>query len=411
MRLHLLAVPLTLISLCAAAWAEDAAPAATASPESPAPGGAAVAAASTAFGGADLLVGRTMKQPVTDKMFTVGIDVGAAPLDVGLSAGRDSVVNQAIAGVCGNALDPDGCRSLATSAIKSLGNVSEAQWESVSAAAGSSPELQAALENVGVSAANAEQIVKLADQRVSPESRRTLVDLVHKTQSGANILLDTFFDVNLAWVDVKVSIPFTIAHLDGETHVYMANVGLDAKTGYAWELGRVGVGLTGGVAMYFPSGHEGASAAQTADLFSSPKFAYGYLTVAPYVVAGVDFTWLTLQASAELDSMQGVRGNPDVSSVQFLRYGTGVVILPRLNPKWTVSAIGELNGLAPIRNAAPYDALFAVVGAQLRLHFLKLALAVQFPLVSHEEQLGQIGGVNFGSLAKYYVLTRVAFVF
>ena len=105
---------------------------------------------------------------------------------------------------------------------------------------------------------------------------------------------------------------------------------------------------------------EGASAAQTADLFSTPKFAYGYLTLAPYLVAGVDFTWVTLQASVEIDSMHAVRGDPSVTSIQYLRYGAGVVVLPRLNPKWTVSAIGELNGLAPIHNAGPYNALFGL---------------------------------------------------
>ena len=156
---------------------------------------------------------------------------------------------------------------------------------------------------------------------------------------------------------------------------------------------------------------EGASAAQTADLFSTPKFAYGYLTLAPYLVAGVDFTWVTLQASVEIDSMHAVRGDPSVTSIQYLRYGAGVVVLPRLNPKWTVSAIGELNGLAPIHNAGPYNALFGLAGVQLRLYLLKLAIAVQVPLVSHQENLGQIGGIDFGSLAKYYVLTRLAFVF
>ena len=87
------------------------------------------------------------------------------------------------------------------------------------------------------------------------------------------------------------------------------------------------------------------------------------------------------------------------------------MILPRLAPKWTVSVIGEINGLSPIHNAAPYNAVFAMAGLQLRLYLVKVAVAVQVPLMSHKEDLGQISGIDVGSLAKYYVLTRLAFVF
>ena len=356
-----------------------------------------------AFGGADLMVGRTMKQPTSDKVFTVGIDVGAAPLDVGLSSLRDDAISQA----CNGVGDQASCKAGANAAIKSLGTVTDSQWAQIKAAAGSNSDLQYALEQAGVSSTDAQKIVSMA----SPGQRQQVIELARRTQSGANILLDPFMDVNLKWIDLKLSIPFTLAVLDGSPKPSLANVGLDVKTGYAWEWGPIGVGLAGGVAMYFPTGMEAASAAQTADLFSSPKFAFGYLTVAPYLVAGIDFTWVTLQASLELDSMHGVRGDPMFPSIQYLRYGAGLVILPRLTPKWTISIIGELNGLVPLNNADPYDALFGVAGIQARLWLLKLAVAIQMPIVSKQESLGQIAGIDVGTLAGFYILTRVAFVF
>ncbi len=364
-----------------------------------------------AFGGADLLVGRTMKQPTGDRVFTVGLDFGVAPLDVGLSAGRDQLVSDAVNSACNGVADQATCKANADTALKSLGTVSDADWAKIKAAAGGDPATMVPLlEAAGVSPADANQIAKLVSQ-TSPAQRQQVVDLVHRTQSGANILFDPYIDVNLKWVDLKAEIPFTLAILNGSPKASMANVGLDVKSGYAWEWGPIGVGISGGVSMYFPTGMEGASAAQTADLFSSPKFAYGYLTVAPYLVTGVDFTWVTLQASLELDSMHGVRGDPAFTSIQYLRYGAGIVILPRLTQKWTLSIIGELNGLVPLHNADPYNALFGVAGIQARLWLIKLAVAIQMPILSHQESLGQLAGIDVGTMAGYYVLGRVAFVF
>jgi hypothetical protein len=362
-----------------------------------------------AFGGADLMVGRHMKQPMGDKVFTVGIDVGVAPLDIGLSVTRDALVDQAISSACGA---DAACRSQADAAIKSIGTLSAGQWETIKTAAGTSgAELTNQLIQAGVPAAQAQQLGAAVDSNSDPAQRQQVVNLIRRTESGANALFDPFVDVNLKWIALKASVPFTIAVLGGSAKAYMANIGLEAKSGYAWEFGLIGVGITGGLSMYFPSGMEGASAAAMADLFSSPKYAFGYLTIAPYLVAGVDFTWVTLQAHLEIDSMHRVRDSFAPDSIQFLRWGTGLVILPRLHPKWTISIIGEINGLAPINNADPYDAIFAVAGLQLRLYLLKLAVAAQMPIVKETEALGQIAGIDVGSLAGYYILTRLAFVF
>lgn len=365
-----------------------------------------------AFGGADLFIGRTMKQPMSDKVFTVGIDVGVAPVDVGLSALRDVLVAQAVNKLCG---DNQACQAetkeVANTAISTIASLSDAQVTELKASMSDPNKVESLLVGYGVSPSDAQAAANYVAKANTTSDPEALVNLARKTAAGANVLFDPFIDVNLKWVALKASVPFTLSYLDGSLKANMANIGLDAKSGYAWEFGLIAFGITGGLSMYFPSGTEGASAAAMADLFSAPKYSFGYLTLSPYLVVGVDFTWLTWQAHVELDSMVRVRDVRAPDSVNFLRFGTGLVILPRLHPKWTLSIIGEINGLSPIANADPYNALFASAGLQLRLYLLKLAVAAQLPIYKGTQDYAKIPGVDIGRLSDVYVLVRLAFVF
>ena len=103
-----------------------------------------------------------------------------------------------------------------------------------------------------------------------------------------------------------------------------------------------------------------------------------------------------------------VRDAKGLDAVLFGKYGFGVTILP----KFVVSVIGELNGLFPIKNADAYKALFVSGGLQFKLWVMKLSLAAQFPIVEPDsEDLGAIGGVDVGTLAKFNILGRLLFSF
>jgi hypothetical protein len=134
---------------------------------------------------------------------------------------------------------------------------------------------------------------------------------------------------------------------------------------------------------------------------------YGYLTLAPYLVAGLELPLVTLQAHLELDTMHAVRGDPAKTSIQYLRYGTALLIAPR----FFVGLVAELNGLVPLNDAALFDALFFTGGLQFKIWILKLSVAAQLPVYHQKEDLGSLGGVDVGELSAYSVLTRISFVF
>jgi len=103
-----------------------------------------------------------------------------------------------------------------------------------------------------------------------------------------------------------------------------------------------------------------------------------------------------------------VRDAKGMDTVLFGKYGFGITILPN----FFVSIIGELNGLFPMMNADPYNALFASGGLQFKVWVMKLSVAAQFPIVEPDaEDLGAIGGVDVGTLAKFNILGRLLFSF
>jgi hypothetical protein len=114
-----------------------------------------------------------------------------------------------------------------------------------------------------------------------------------------------------------------------------------------------------------------------------------------------------IQAQLEMASSSKVRSGTGYDSYQYLKWGAGLVILP----KFMFSIVGEINGLVPIANAAGYDAIFAVGGIQFKLLWFKLGVAVQAPIKKPKDALGSIGGMDIGTLSSFAVMARFGLVF
>ena len=364
------------------------------------------------FGGSELMVGRGVKPPKADRTFTAGLNVAVSPLNAVLSSQKQALVDQAVATACkGDKTCEANVRANAEVAMDTLASIPDSKWDQVQAAAAdpSSAAFQQALKDAGVTDPKQQKAITDYASKVPAQDRVAAVSLSRKlaSENATNLLMEPFAEVNLRWVQLRASAPFTLAIRSSGTDAYMGNCSLEARSGGQWDFGVVSLALAGGLALYVPTSSQGSQAAALTDLFQSPKYLYGYLTLAPYLAAGLELPLVTLQAHLELDSAHRVRGNASNTSMQYLRYGTGLVLAPR----FFVSLIAELNGLVPARNADLFNALFFTGGLQFKLWIMKLSVAAQVPVYHKKEELGTLGGVDLGELSAYSVLARLAFIF
>jgi hypothetical protein len=361
------------------------------------------------FQGSELLVGHSVKPPVGSKRFSVGIDLQFAPLDVVLNSQRDRILDQAVTAGCADAPEGSSCEENAALAMDTLAGVSDDEWSEISSNLSDTAVLQQTLIDAGIPAADAAAVGEYVEQ-VPAEDRKSTVGLARKLSSGSasSFLIEPRMDVNLKHVYLSASLPMAMYMLDDRTDFNVGNFGIDVRFGKDWTAGILGVGVSGGLHTYLPSGTNEADAMGFTNLFYGPKFFHNYLTPAGYVVVGLDIPFITFQFSGELVPMIPVRDAKGMDTVIFGKYGLGITILPN----FFVSIIGELNGLFPIMNAAPYDALFASGGLQFKLWVMKFSVAAQFPIVEPDaEDLGAIAGVDVGTLAKFNILGRLLFSF
>jgi len=361
------------------------------------------------FKGSELLIGHSVKPPVGAKRFSVGVDLQFAPLDVVLNSQRDRILDEAIASGCADAPNAAICKENAELAMDTLADVSSDDWDMITSNLSDTSELQQTLIDAGVPPEDADAVGSYVDQ-VPAEERESTVALARKLSSGdaSSFILEPRADLNLKWVYVSTSLPMALYMLNDRTDFNLGNFGVDVRMGKVWDLGLLGVAVSGGLHTFLPSGTTEADAMGFTNLFYGPKFFHRYLTPAPYFVAGLDLPLVTIQAGADLVPMIPVRDAAGLDTVLFGKYGVGVTVLPN----FLVSVIGELSGLFPIMNADAYDALFVSGGLQLKLLFFKASAAVQFPLVEpSRNDLGTIGGVDMGTLAAFNLIGRLMFSF
>jgi hypothetical protein len=382
------------------------------------------------FAGSELLVGRGVKQPTGAKIFAVGLNIQFAPMNMVLGSQRDTFLDGSVAAACDG--DP-ACEAAASEnmddALGAIKDIPDDDWEQLVATAADDAAMAATIDQMvadGVMSEDDGQAVQaMAGDLPDGESRESILTgtrLLAK-QEGTSVLVEPTLEVNLKPVSLNLRIPMAVVMFDSNTDLFgnstrwsLGNITLDAKFGHTFGSRMAALGIGYGVSLYAPTGTSEAGSMALADLWFGPKFMHGYLTLAPFLAAGFDSLIVSLQVHGELVSQHYVRGSQQkvvegdrvATHVMYGKYGAGVIVMPN----WPVSIIGEINGLFPLVDAAAYRALFGLAGIQLKLFWLKAAVAGQFPIIAPApEELGAIGGVSLGQLASYSIITRAAIVF
>lgn len=369
-------------------------------------------ARSDPFAGSDLFLGRSVKPAAGARTFTAGLRASGAPLDLAIGSTRERLIDEGVSEACGS---NQTCQTETRQAVDKLSNLGDDEWGRIEQAAGDeaalSRELQSLVAAGEISATDKQQIENFVSKNApTPEKRRQTVALARRVaETRANILLTPYVEVNLDLLKVMAELPFVLTLYENRTDLGLGNVNADVRFGHHFDVGVATLGLSCGLHLYFPTGGEAAGPATYAFLFHSPRYLHGYLSWAPYVAAGVDFPFLTVQTYGELVGMHKVRGSASVSNIQFFQYGVGLTLLP----DFFVSVVGELNGLAPLNNARDFNALFGLGGLQFRFFIVKAGVAVQVPIYSKTTgtNLPAIQGIPVGRLAKLSVLAQVGFEF
>lgn len=366
------------------------------------------------FSGGGMLFGRSVKPPVGARRFAVGLDMAVAPMDIAYRIAGDRVRDKAIDSVCEGSSDPD-CRATAgtyvDAAMDALARVPDSQWDKVEAAAGGDTAgLNQVLADAGVPPSQRQAVLDyVAQVEGSPEEKRAAVRLARGVASnrGVNLLFEPWAEFNSRWIGVGLGIPFTLRVRDGHSSAHLGNVSLDVRSGGVWGQ-SVAFGLTGGLNLTLPTGTAAVGASVPADLFRAPKYMHAYLGLAPYLVLGFDLgRWWEVHGHLEFVTLHAVRGGASGSS-QYLKYGVGTILLPRL----FINLIAEVNGVSPIRNAAAMNALFVSGGVQFRFWIMRLAIAAQGPVFQADDRdAARLAGVSIGTLSRFSVLGRLAFSF
>ncbi|HPB50435.1 MAG TPA: hypothetical protein PLY68_05865 [Myxococcota bacterium] len=377
------------------------------------------------FEGAYLMVGRNVKVPTQTRKFALGIDLDVAPLNIVASRTRDVIVDEAVNQICQQTPNPELCSTQVEGSVEQvldiLGDVTPEQWDMIRAAAGGDPgALDQVLEEVGVSDPAARgQVVdfigEYAGEAGTAEQRMQAVDAVRTVSSSSaiSLILEPYLYMNFKWIEVVLSTPFALQIMDeGGTEVEMANISVNLKSGGDWSVGSiVSFGFSGGIELYLPSGTSGIGRSMNSDIFSAPKFAYGYLTWAPYLVLGMDLArFFQLQTHVELISMHDVLDTAAIDTMMFLKYGAGFIIMP----KFVVSVLFEMNGLRGIMNSDRFDTFMVATGLNIRVAFFKMYLGVQIPLLDQGRYVWDSGywtAANYDQLSKFTVMTRIGFEF
>ena len=361
------------------------------------------------FAGSELLVGRSVKPAGSAQLFSMGLAIQFAPMNMLLSSQKDTIINSGIDSACnGDAACEAAARENSDKAMDALGEIDDDQWTSIEGAATDEALLNAELEKAGVPAEGRDSVAKYMEQ-VPPEKRKDALSLSRQLagQDATSVMVEPNLSLNFDLVSVDFRVPMALYMLESDTQWNMGNLTVNTKFGHIFGPDLAAFGLSYGLALYLPTGTDEAAAMGFADLFYGPKFFNQYLTAAPYLAMGFDLPGFSMQGHAELVSQHGVRGDPEHASVMYGKYGGGVVLLPN----WPLSLIGEVNGLYPIQNGDQYDALFGVAGVQLKLLWLKASLALQAPIKQPDEEDLGTDEVSVEELAKFSIIGRASFTF
>jgi len=371
----------------------------------------AAAAKHKPFDGAEMLTGRSLKPAVETRRFRVGLDLGVSPMAAALGSLKKELEGQAIQKAC-DAGVPN-CEATVQQGFDALARVPDSTWDQLEAAA-SLTEAQAVqqLKAAGVTDPYVLDTVASYIAKSSPDERRQAVQaarIAAKADNAVNLLMEPFASLNTRYIEVGLSFPFTLRVGDGATEADFGNMTVDLRSGGTWSLQGVALGVTGGLTGYLPTGTRAADHSARADIFQAPKVLHQYLTLAPYLVLGIDVGgWIAVVGHLEYLAGIGVRDGPLHASTHVFKYGLGTVVLPRI----FINILAELNGMVSLKNAEAFDVLSVTGGLQFHIAFFRLALAVNAPIwTGKRPDTTTLGGVPVGRLSTLSVLARASFQF
>ena len=372
------------------------------------------------FQGAHMMVGRNVKMPTATKRFAIGIELSVSPLNVIGRLARDQFIDAAYNQVCTATPNPDQCRESVEKAVDVLGEMSDSEWELVrGVASGDKASLIQALSDAGVSdpqvqATVANVVDQYAGQYLEGDAYAQAVDAIRagSSASATNMLFNAYLQMNFKWIEATVFAPFAIRNSSEGTEADMANISVDLKAGGDWSFGKVAaLAVAGGIELYMPSGTSGITGSRGTNAFYTPKFTYGMLTWAPYLVLGVELARIIqLQGHVELVSMHGVLDGAASSLEMYLKYGGGFILLPR----FIVSIIFELNGITGLKNSTWDEVLTVGAGINISFKIFKIFLGVNMPLLDQGKYVWEPGywsGANYTQLSRFGVTSRIGFEF
>lgn len=369
-----------------------------------------VNAVASGFAGNELWVGRSVKQSKKERDFTIGIDAKFSPMDIAKYGVQDAAKG-AMVDQCNQTGVVSDCQGAVNQAFDAIAGIPDNEWAAIEALANSPAQLEQALLNAGVPPDSAAAIKNYAENPGNEFTPAEALDLAKQVsrQNGVTILLEPYANMNFDLVSFQLGMPMIINAYKSSSDFTLGNFNTDLKFGHLWDAGPVTAGLSYGLHLYFPTAYQDrANAAAFGDLFQTPKYLHGYLSLAPYIVAGVDIPFIAIQAYAELVSSHRVWGNGIQKHVQYFKYGTGVTILP----DFVISIIAELDGMVPINNASAFNTLFFVGGLRLNIVWFSFSAAVQTPVYGwNRDYSDSLGMSDFNQLSRIGVIGRFAFIF
>ena len=355
----------------------------------------------------DPFVGRGLVPTLDEPRFQAGVDGQVVPLDLVLASTRSALIDASVATAC-SGTSTTACQTEAQAytgeALDVIDGLSDSESNDVLAASANPKLLATALKSAGVTRTADVAAVQQYVSTVPLAERQAVLGLArHLADDPSAVRLEPYAGALFASCRVRAGVPVSVGATSS-----LGNVNLDLATGWTFAQESVDLGVTVGLVTYLPTSSDDGRVSLMADLFSAPRFLYGALTFAPYVVGGLEGAWLSWQAHVDLWVQARVAGDSAGSNADVLHYGTSLT----LGPRAAVSLVAQLEGLEGLHHASAFRSLFVVGGLQARLWAVRLGLAAQVPVLDRAaEELGSYGGVAVGALAKYTFLARTGVEF
>ena len=232
-----------------------------------------------------------------------------------------------------------------------------------------------------------------------------LIEIMQNPTTAVTFSMEPFVEFHFDTMDLTVVLP--LAGFDSEQLDFaMGNVGVDARFGHTFGDAIAG-GISYGVQVWAPTGTEKANALGLANLMWSPRYFHEYFTASPYVVLGIEFPLVTVQASCMYNAMIGVRGEPDFGDVHYLQYGGALSV-----DLFVLTLVAEMTGLYNISNALAYNSLVFTGGIRFTSSVLDLGLAAQIPILQESgSSFASFSDVSFGSPSDFNMVLTGSFGF